>query len=186
MSRLTIDPITRIEGHLRVEIKVEDGVIREARCSGALYRGIERILVGRHPLDAQRITTRICGVCPLAHSTAASLCLDDALGLSPPRNGQLLRNLIYGADYLHNHTLHFYHLSLPDYLPAHALPGCRPAPMRTAASSERKPRSWPTTTSRPLRCGARLKNWWPSSGGRCPTTCPSSPEALPTDPPRER
>ena len=123
MSRLTIDPITRIEGHLKVEIKVEDGVIREARCSGALYRGIERILVGRHPLDAQRITTRICGVCPLAHSTAASLCLDDALGLSPPRNGQLLRNLIYGANYLHNHILHFYHLSLPDYLPAHALPG---------------------------------------------------------------
>jgi len=123
MSRIAIDPITRIEGHLKVEIEVEDGVIREARCSGALYRGIERILVGRHPLDAQRITTRICGVCPLAHSTAASLCLDDALGLSPPRNGQLLRNLIYGANYLHNHILHFYHLALPDYLPARALPG---------------------------------------------------------------
>jgi len=123
MTRLVIDPITRIEGHLKVEIQVEDGFIREARCSGALFRGLEEILVGRHPLDAQRITTRICGVCPLAHSTASSLCLDDALGLSPPKNGQLLRNLIYGANFLHNHILHFYHLALPDYLPAGALPG---------------------------------------------------------------
>ncbi|MGY4706199.1 nickel-dependent hydrogenase large subunit [Candidatus Bipolaricaulota sp. J31] len=123
MTRVSIDPITRIEGHLKVEIEVEDGEIREARCSGALYRGLERILLGRHPLDAQRITTRICGVCPLAHSTAAALCLDDALGLQPPRNGQLLRNLIYGANFLHNHILHFYHLALPDYLPAWSLPG---------------------------------------------------------------
>jgi hydrogenase large subunit len=123
MTRLAIDPITRIEGHLKVEIQVEDGVIKEARCTGALYRGLEEILRGRHPLDAQRITTRICGVCPLAHSTAASLCLDDALGLSPPRAGQLLRNLIYGANFLHNHILHFYHLALPDYLPSGALPG---------------------------------------------------------------
>ena len=123
MTRVAIDPITRIEGHLKVELTVEGGVIREARCSGALYRGLERILVGRHPLDAQKITQRICGVCPLAHSTAASLCLDDALRLVPPRNGQLLRNLIYGANYLHNHILHFYHLALPDYLPARALPG---------------------------------------------------------------
>ncbi len=123
MNRVAIDPITRIEGHLRVEIQVEDGVIREARCSGALYRGLEQILVGRHPLDAQKITQRICGVCPLAHSTAASLCLDDALGLTPPRNGQLLRNLIYGANFLHNHILHFYHLALPDYLSSWALPG---------------------------------------------------------------
>ena len=123
MRTVSIDPITRIEGHLRVEIQVEDGVIVGARCSGALYRGLEEILRGRHPLDAQRITTRICGVCPLAHSTAASLCLDDALGIEPPRNGQLLRNLIYGANFLHNHILHFYHLALPDYLPARALPG---------------------------------------------------------------
>lgn len=122
MTTVTIDPITRIEGHLKVEIRVEDGVIREARCSGALYRGLEEILRGRFPLDAQRITTRICGVCPLAHSTAASLALDEALGVSPPRNGQLLRNLIFGANFLHNHLLHFYHLALSDYLPAEVLP----------------------------------------------------------------
>ncbi|MGQ9700578.1 MAG: nickel-dependent hydrogenase large subunit [Candidatus Bipolaricaulaceae bacterium] len=69
-------------------------------------------------MDAQRITTRICGVCPLAHSTASSFCLDVALGISEkiPENGRLLRNLIFGANFLHNHILHFYHLSLPDYL----------------------------------------------------------------------
>ncbi|MGB9757674.1 MAG: nickel-dependent hydrogenase large subunit [Candidatus Bipolaricaulaceae bacterium] len=118
MRAIAIDPITRIEGHLKVEITVENGKIVHARSSGALFRGVEMILIGRHPLDAQRITTRICGVCPLAHSTAASLALDEALGISEaiPQNGRLLRNLIYAANWLHNHILHFYHLSLPDYV----------------------------------------------------------------------
>ena len=118
MKVIRIDPITRIEGHLRIEIEVDGGMIHEARSSGALYRGLEQILVGRHPLDAQKITQRICGVCPLAHSTAAAFCLDRALGLvrEVPENGRLLRNLILGANFLHNHILHFYHLALPDYL----------------------------------------------------------------------
>ncbi len=118
MRQVTIDPITRIEGHLRVEIKVEGGKIVQARCSGALFRGLEIILLGRFPLDAQRITPRICGVCPVAHATAAALALDTALGVEEniPQNGWLLRNLIYAANWLHNHVLHFYHLALPDYL----------------------------------------------------------------------
>lgn len=118
MPTLTIDPITRIEGHLRVEIKVEDGRIVQARCSGALFRGIELILIGRHPWDAQRLTTRICGVCPIAHATAAAFALDQAAGVEEtvPNNGRLLRNLIYSANWLQNHILHFYHLALPDYL----------------------------------------------------------------------
>lgn len=100
-------------------------MIREAYSSGGLYRGLEEILVGRHPLDAQKITSRICGVCPLAHSLAAAYCLEDALGLSAqvPPNGRLLRNLIYGANFLHNHILHFYHLALPDYLDPSLLSG---------------------------------------------------------------
>lgn len=104
-------------------------MIREAYSSGGLYRGLEEILVGRHPLDAQKITSRICGVCPLAHSLAAAYCLEDAMGLSAqiPPNGRLLRNLIYGANFLHNHLLHFYHLALPDYLDPSVLPGSRAA-----------------------------------------------------------
>ncbi len=125
MRTVLVDPITRIEGHLRIELRVEDGLIREAYSSGGLYRGLEEILVGRHPLDAQKITSRICGVCPLAHSLAAAYCLDDALGLAGrvPPTGRLLRNLIYGANFLHNHVLHFYHLALPDYLDPSLLSG---------------------------------------------------------------
>lgn len=124
MRQVTIDPITRIEGHLRVEIKVEDGKIVQARCSGALFRGLEIILLGRFPLDAQRITTRICGVCPVAHATASALALDMALGIAEdvPPNGRLLRNLIYAANWLHNHVLHFYHLALPDYIDPRGTP----------------------------------------------------------------
>ncbi len=124
MRVVAVDPITRIEGHLKVELTVEDGRIVRARSSGALFRGIEIILVGRHPLDAQRITTRICGVCPIAHSTAASFALDEALGISQeiPQNGRILRNLIFAANWLHNHILHFYHLSLPDYVSFRGLP----------------------------------------------------------------
>lgn len=125
MRTVLVDPITRIEGHLRIELRVEGGLIREAYSSGGLYRGLEEILVGRHPLDAQKITSRICGVCPLAHSLAAAYCLDDALGISAqvPSSGRLLRNLIYGANFLHNHILHFYHLALPDYLDPSLLSG---------------------------------------------------------------
>ncbi len=131
MTKISIDPITRIEGHLKVDLEIEDGVIRSAWSSGALYRGLEKILAGRHPLDAQKITQRICGVCPLAHSTAASLCLDDALGIAEdiPPNGKLLRNLIYGANFLHNHVLHFYHLALPDYVDPEVLAGHSTAPL---------------------------------------------------------
>ncbi len=135
MRTIAIDPITRIEGHLRVEIIVENGKIVRACSSGALFRGIEIILLGRYPLDAQRISTRICGVCPLAHSTAASFALDEALGITEaiPKNGRLLRNLIYASNWLHNHVLHFYHLSLPDYL------DFRGTPLSSLLSQERAP-----------------------------------------------
>ncbi len=118
MRTILVDPVTRIEGHLKIELRVENNQVREAYSSGGLYRGIEEILSGRHPLDAQRITTRVCGVCPLAHSLASAYCLESAFGISEkiPVAGQLLRNLIHGANFLHNHLLHFYHLSLLDYL----------------------------------------------------------------------
>jgi len=78
LSRIVIDPVTRIEGHLKIEAVVEDGVIKDAMSAGTLARGIELILQGRDPRDAQRITQRICGVCPTSHSTAATLNLDSA------------------------------------------------------------------------------------------------------------
>ncbi len=118
MGKIVIDPITRIEGHLKVEAVVDGGEVKEARSSGTLFRGFEIILRGRDPRDAQRITQRICGVCPTSHSTAATLCLDSAFGLggSIPDNGRLMRNLILGAAHIADHILHFYHLTALDYV----------------------------------------------------------------------
>lgn len=119
MRKIVIDPMTRIEGHLKIEVELDDNnVITEARSSGMLYRGIELILRGRDPRDASRITQRVCGVCPTAHSTASALCLDSAFDIADkvPDNGRIIRNLIFGSNYVHNHILHFYHLAALDYL----------------------------------------------------------------------
>lgn len=117
-KRIVIDPVTRIEGHLKVEAVVENGVVKEAKSSGMLWRGIEQILQGRDPLDAQRITQRICGVCPTAHATASTLNLDAAFGVDArvPANGRIVRNLIFGSNFLQSHILHFYHLTALDYV----------------------------------------------------------------------
>lgn len=118
MGRIVIDPITRIEGHLKVEVVVDGGEVKEARCSGMLFRGFEKILVGRDPRDAQIITQRICGVCNHCHSTAATLCLDSAFGIADkvPDNGRLIRNLTLGFHQVQDHILHFYHLAALDYV----------------------------------------------------------------------
>lgn len=118
MGHLTIDPIGRVEGHLRVEVVIDGGEVKDAHVSGPMYRGFENILVGREPLDAQRMTQRVCGVCPVVHGTAAALALDAAFGVATdiPENGRLLRNMILGANYLQSHILHFYALAALDYV----------------------------------------------------------------------
>jgi len=115
-KKITIDPVTRIEGHLKIEVEIENGRISDARSSGQMFRGWEIILKGRGPKDAQMVTQRICGVCPSAHAQASTLCLDDAFGIHPPDNGRLVRNLIFGANYIQSHILHFYHLAALDYV----------------------------------------------------------------------
>lgn len=115
-EKIVIDPVTRIEGHLKIEVEVEDGRVTEAHATGTLFRGLEVILQGRDPRDAQHITQRICGVCPISHGIASVLCLDDAFNINPPPNGRILRNLIQGANYLHSHLIHFYHLAALDYV----------------------------------------------------------------------
>ncbi len=118
MGKIVIDPITRIEGHLKVECVVDGGVVREARSSGMLFRGIELILRGRDPRDAQIITQRICGVCNVCHAMASTLNLDSAFGLADkiPDNGRILRNLAAGLHVVQDHILHFYHLAALDYV----------------------------------------------------------------------
>ncbi len=117
-TKITIDPITRIEGHMKIEATVDGGVVKDARCSGTLFRGFEIILQGRDPRDAQRITQRVCGVCPAVHGTASTLNLDSAFGIADkvPDNGRIMRNLVLGSNYLQSHILHFYHLTALDYV----------------------------------------------------------------------
>lgn len=118
MAKIIVDPVTRIEGHLKIEVVIENGVVKEAKSSGVLFRGLEIILRGRDPRDAQRYTQRICGVCPTSHSIAATLNLDSAFGISDkiPDNGRIIRNLILGAAHIADHILHFYHLTALDYV----------------------------------------------------------------------
>ena len=114
--RLSIDPVTRIEGHLKVDVEVADGQVVDAHVTGGMFRGFESILKNRDPRDAPQIVQRICGVCPISHGTASSLALETIARTALPPNGRLVRNLIMGANYLQSHLLHFYHLSGQDFL----------------------------------------------------------------------
>lgn len=111
-----VDPMTRVEGHLAIDTRVDNGKVVEARVAGRMFRGFEQLLVARHPVDAARITQRICGICHEVHGIAASLALENLYGLTPPRNGQILRELILGLHLVTDHIFHFYQLTLPDYV----------------------------------------------------------------------
>jgi len=113
---IKIDPITRIEGHLGVEVEIEGGVVVNAKSMGMMFRGLELIMKGRDPRDAQQIMQRICGVCPIGHAAAGTLALDNAFGIEPPPNGRIIRNLILGSNYIQSHILHFFHLAALDYV----------------------------------------------------------------------
>ena len=117
-QKVVIDPVTRIEGHLKVEVEVESGIVVDAHTSGTLFRGFELIMQGRDPRDAQQIMQRICGVCPLLMPPPSALALDDAFGIEPPPNGRIIRNLIFGSNYIQSHILHFFHLAALDYVKA--------------------------------------------------------------------
>ena len=115
-KRLVVDPITRIEGHLRVEAQMEGNNIAEAYSSGTMVRGIEIILRGRDPRDAWAFAQRICGVCTLVHGIASVRAVEDALNYKIPKNAQLIRNLMIAAQYVHDHVMHFYHLHALDWV----------------------------------------------------------------------
>jgi len=116
VARAVIDPLTRIEGHLRFEVEVNDGVVTDAWVSGGLYRGLETILLDREPADAFYISQRICGVCPISHGHASTMSTEKALGITIPNNARIIRNLIEAAQYIHSHILWFYTLAALDYV----------------------------------------------------------------------
>ena len=115
-TRIVVDPITRIEGHLRIEAEVKDGRITDAWSAGTMVRGIETILKGRDPRDAWAFTERVCGVCTTVHALASVRSVEDALGVAVPPNAELIRNLMFCAQYLQDHVVHFYHLHALDWV----------------------------------------------------------------------
>jgi hydrogenase large subunit len=116
-KRVVVDPINRIEGHLRVEVNLDkDNVIRNAVSTGTMWRGLEVILKGRDPRDAWAFVERICGVCTGVHALASVRCVEDALKIKIPDNANIIRNLMHSTLYAHDHLVHFYHLHALDWV----------------------------------------------------------------------
>ncbi len=116
MAKLVIDPITRIEGHLRIEAVVEGGRVKEAWSSGTMFRGVEIILKGRDPRDAWVFTQRFCGVCTTVHALTSVRAVENALNITIPENARIIRNIIDGAQHIQDHVIHFYHLHALDWV----------------------------------------------------------------------
>ena len=116
MTHIVVDPVTRIEGHLRIEAEVADGAVKDAWSSSTMFRGIELILKGRDPRDAWAFTQRICGVCTTVHAIASIRAVENAIGAKPPPNARILRNLIIAAQCVQDHVIHFYHLHALDWV----------------------------------------------------------------------
>jgi len=134
-ERIVVDPITRIEGHLRIEAQMDGDRIAKAYSAGTMVRGIEIILRGRDPRDAWAFAQRICGVCTLVHGLASIRAVENALDYPIPPNAQLIRNLMNGAQYVHDHVMHFYHLHALDWVDVVSALKADPAATSTLAQS---------------------------------------------------
>ncbi|HEX6901142.1 MAG TPA: nickel-dependent hydrogenase large subunit [Thermoanaerobaculia bacterium] len=146
-QRIVVDPITRIEGHLRIDVEVEGGRVSNSWSSGQMWRGIEVILQGRDPREAWLFTQRICGVCTTVHAITSVRAVENAIGLEIPVNAQCIRNLILAAHALHDHIVHFYHLSALDWVDVtSALKG---DPAKTSQLAETLS-AWPGNSRRAL------------------------------------
>ncbi len=124
MATITIDPITRIEGHLKISVTLDsNNTVTAAQSTGNMFRGFENLLVGRKSEDAALLTQRICGVCPVPHGIASAKAVESAAGYTPNLQALLVRNLVLGSNFLASHVLHFYHLAIMDFMKG---PGMNP------------------------------------------------------------
>ncbi|MGO9846402.1 MAG: nickel-dependent hydrogenase large subunit, partial [Methylocella sp.] len=133
-NRITIDPITRIEGHLRIDVEVDNNAVSNAWASCTMWRGIENILKGRDPRDAWLFTQRFCGVCTTVHAIASVRAVENALGMGVPKNAQYIRNMMVAAHAVHDEIVHFYHLSALDWVDVTS--ALKADPAKTAALAE--------------------------------------------------
>jgi hydrogenase large subunit len=145
MTYVVVDPVTRIEGHLRIEAEVDGGVVKDAWSSSTMFRGIELILKGRDPRDAWAFTQRICGVCTTVHAIASIRAVEAAVGASPPPNARLLRNLIIAAQCVQDHVIHFYHLHALDWVDIVSALSADPAKTSSLAQSIS---DWPLSSAK--------------------------------------
>ncbi len=134
MARVVVDPIPRIEGHLRIEVEIEKGKVKDAWSSGTLFRGLEIILQGRDPRDAHLLTQRSCGVCTLVHSLASVRAVENALKIEIPPNARIVRNLCHAAQNAHDHSVHFYQLCALDWVDV--VSALKASPKKTAKLSD--------------------------------------------------
>ena len=145
-QRVVVDPITRIEGHLRVEAMLDDkGTIHDAISSGTMWRGIELILEGRDPRDAWAFTERICGVCTTVHALASVRAVENALGITVPANAEIIRNIMFLTQYVQDHVIHFYHLHALDWVDI--VSALKADPAATAALAQKVSPHWPLSTT---------------------------------------
>ena len=135
MTHIVVDPVTRIEGHLRIEAEVDGGRVTDAWSSATMFRGVELILKGRDPRDAWAFTQRICGVCTTVHAIASIRAVENAIGATPPPNARLLRNLIIASQVVQDHVIHFYHLHALDWVDIVSALGADPAATSSLAES---------------------------------------------------
>jgi Ni,Fe-hydrogenase I large subunit len=135
MTHVVVDPVTRIEGHLRIEAEVDGGRVTDAWSSSTMFRGIELILSGRDPRDAWAFCQRICGVCTTVHAIASIRAVENAIGAVPPPNARILRNLIMAAQCVQDHVVHFYHLHALDWVDVVSALSAEPAATAELAQS---------------------------------------------------
>ena len=145
MAHIVVDPVTRIEGHLRIEAEVDGGKVMDAWSSSTMFRGIEMILKGRDPRDAWVFTQRICGVCTTVHAIASIRAVENAIGAVPPPNARLLRNLIIAMQAVQDHVVHFYHLHALDWVDIVSALGADP--VKTASLAE-SISDWPLSSAK--------------------------------------
>ncbi|MEJ5269243.1 MAG: nickel-dependent hydrogenase large subunit, partial [Hydrogenophilus sp.] len=142
--RIVVDPVTRIEGHMRVEVNIDDnGVIRNAVSTGTMWRGLEVILKGRDPRDAWAFTERICGVCTGTHALTSVRAVEDALGIQIPENANTIRNLMQLNLQVHDHLVHFYHLHALDWVDVVSALSADP---KVTSEIAQKISSWPLSS----------------------------------------
>jgi hydrogenase large subunit len=142
-NKIVIDPITRIEGHLRIEAQVKNGRVTDAWSTGTMFRGLEIVLQGRDPRDAWLFAQRICGVCTTVHAICSVRAVENALGIVVPDNARLMRNLIEASQFVQDHVIHFYHLHAPDWVD---IPNALTADPAATSDLARSVSDWPNSS----------------------------------------